>query len=140
MPVAFLGSGILLYVVDGIISPSFIAFAVIVSVLWVVLYPKIFKKRISRVVTKRVKEDKNENVFSPATVTIDDEAITKESDSLSSRALWTTIQKVAVTEKHLFVFVNFANAFIIPLEAFSSEVEKEAFIQFVYKKTNPKGY
>jgi len=135
MPFAFICYLIYFYIIYREVSPTLLVGAIIISILWVVFYPKNFRWRVSRVVTKRVNEGNNKNVFSNTFLTIDDEGITKESDLINSKVLWLSIEKVVVTVNHIFIFVNFANAFIIPLKVFKSSTEKDSFLQFIYKNT-----
>ena len=136
MPALFIFYISYLYIIHRGVSTTLLVVTIGLSILWIIFYPKSFRWRVSRLVTKRVKEGNGKNVFSNTVLTLDDEGITKRSDMVNSKVLWLSIEKVVVTESHVFLFLNLTNAIIIPLKVFKSLVEKERFLQFIYKNTN----
>lgn len=135
IPLLFMGYSVFFSLKEGRISPFFTVLALVLSALWIIFYPGIFRWRVAQVVTKRVKEGQSNNLFCDTNLTLDEEGITKESEFINSKVSWSSIEKVAVTNKHIFIFINYANAFAIPLSAFSSKEEKDSFTKLVHEYT-----
>ena len=123
----------LLYVALGRITPLYIVSTLLIFILSIVFMPKYIKWRRTKQVIKMVNEDKSGNMLSNTTLILDDKGITRDSSISSSKLDWKVVQKVSVTEKHIFIFINSISALIIPLEVFHSISEKESFLQIIHK-------
>ena len=59
--------------------------------------------------------------------------VTLDTDNKTSYSL---IEKVAVTEKAVYIYFSTVQAFILPVTAFPSEMEKQKFLEFINSKVD----
>jgi len=44
------------------------------------------------------------------------------------------IEKIAVTEKAIYIYFSTVQAYILPITAFSDEAERRRFLEFIHSK------
>mgnify|MGYP001954218965 CR=1 FL=1 len=71
-----------------------------------------------------------------AIIKFDDEGIHEISSDNESNVKYSTIEKIAVTEKAIYIYVNSVQACILPVTAFSQDSEKQRFLEFINSKVN----
>ncbi|ROR30365.1 YcxB-like protein [Mobilisporobacter senegalensis] len=73
--------------------------------------------------SKVVNEGKNNDILGHHCLFITEESIIEKSENSESK--YNIIEKVAETEKHLFIYVNTVSAYIIPKKYLSVEEKNE---------------
>ena len=46
------------------------------------------------------------------------------------------IEKIAVTDRAIYIYTNSLSAYIIPVSVFATEAEKSEFLEFISSKVN----
>ena len=67
-------------------------------------------------------------VLGSHTVTLSPEALRERTDVTESQVSWQGVQRIDVTSKHIFIFLQPAAACVIPRRAFPSVADAEQFI------------
>ncbi|WP_055669806.1 YcxB family protein [Desnuesiella massiliensis] len=111
-----------------------IAFAI--SIIWFVSYPILTQYTFKKMILKKIRQSKNTDINEKIDLIIDDEGITKNCSGNISKVLWSNIEKVTVTKDHIFIYVNYSSAFIIPIRELKDEIEKEMLIKYIRKFIN----
>lgn len=96
---------------------------------WWRLYPRRIEA-LSRQSTQRLYSDgKNIGMLGPHVVSFDDTWLSEVTTDREARTRWRAVEKVALTQEHLFLYVSGFSAVIVPLRAFSTEGERAAFLE-----------
>lgn len=105
----------------------------ILSILWVGYSKKIILKSMK----KRIKKMKKEGRLpysNEAILKFDDESIHEITQNTESTTKYLLIEKIAVTEKAIYIYFSSVQAYILPITAFSKEIEKVKFLEFINMK------
>ena len=103
----------------------------IAAVLWFALYPKMLERRIRKQVKKMLSEGQNKILLSDTTLTVNEEGIKCTTEYNETNTKFSAINKVEITNKHIFVYNNAVSAIIIPLSAFETQNEVDKFHGFL---------
>jgi len=87
----------------------------------------LFRRPLLWAATRR-NLSKDRTLFRTTRVTLSPEAVEWSRGPSESRTLWEGIEKVGVTETHLFLYISSFQALVVPGRAFASEVEFDDFI------------
>jgi hypothetical protein len=102
--------------------------AFIFCLLWIIFYPKLlditYKKRL---ISKLDKID-----FEPLTLKLSEDGLTKTSSSSNHKFEWKCVDKIITTKNHIFIYLNTNTGLAIPLSSFSSSVEIQSFVKYLY--------
>lgn len=66
----------------------------------------------------------------------EDEYIHQTMPDSEIKTNYSKIERIAVTEQSIYLYVSVVSAFIVPLSVFQSQAEKLDFLEFLRKKTN----
>lgn len=105
----------------------------IFSVLWIGLS----KKKILKSMKKRILKIKKEGRLpysNEAILKFDDEKIHEITPNTENITKYSLIEKIAVTEKAIYIYFSSIQAYILPATAFSEEIEKLKFLEFIDTK------
>lgn len=97
------------------------------------------KKKFLKNLEKSIKMMKREGKLSYGSETIikfDDEWIHEIAPDNETKTKYSQVEKIAVTDKAIFIYDTTNSAYIIPINVFASEAEKLNFIEFIRSKTN----
>lgn len=125
-PIIFLISPILL--TKGSAIPLWYWYCVftILSLLWIVLFPKYINKSISRRITKMLNEGKNTGILGNHSLSITEKGIIDKTEY--SEEKFNFIEKVVESDKHIFIYVSSLSACIIPNRIFNNLEAKQEFL------------
>jgi hypothetical protein len=73
----------------------------------------------------------------PNSVSISDEGIRTFSANYDSLYRWKTVRNAQVTDKHIFIIVDTIAAIMVPRRSFSSDIEREQFLDEIQKHSSP---
>lgn len=101
---------------------------ILLYIIWVIFYPKYFRKRAIKQVVKLLKEGKNVGIIGKYTLSLTPDCIIGINDSGESKTNWGSVENIYDTENHIFIYVGSMKAYIVPLRAFKTKDEKVFFI------------
>ena len=127
-PIIFLLISFIMMKVTSIPQGYLFKGAIVCYVLWVIFYPMYFKWASSRRILKMIDEDKSEDMLGKRSLTLTDKSIINLTPQGESKTDWRNIKKITETQKHIFIFISSASAYILPARIFKDENEKKKFI------------
>jgi len=83
--------------------------------------------RTQQITRHLLDEGKNNGFYGPCQIQADDDGITETRGSGASTRTWASVERIATTSTHLFVYTSGIEAFVIPRRAFAVDVE---FLRF----------
>lgn len=107
----------------------------ILSISWVGLSKKMILKSMKNRIKKMKKEGKLP-YDSEAILKFDDESIHEITPNTEMKTKYSVIEKIAVTEKAIYIYFSSVQAYILPVTAFSEEMEKLKFLEFINSKVD----
>jgi hypothetical protein len=112
---------------------SFIAFllSAVGGIVSFLVYPRIHEKNLREQLPKLLNEGKNEGVLGKQKIIITPEALINETPAGEQKVFWNSADKIAETNDYIFLYVGSMSAAIIPLSAFPSMEQKNAFLELV---------
>ncbi len=105
----------------------------IISIWWIVFYKKNIIKSINKRIMKMKKVGKLP-YSKESIIKFDDEKIHEITPNTESITKYTLIEKIAVTENAIYIYFSSVQAYILPVSAFSEEMEKLKFLEFINTK------
>ncbi len=87
---------------------------IIVSVPFYFLYPLYFRWQHERYIRKINKEGKNRGVLGEHELSIEEDGIIEKTDVNENKLLWESVEHIASTENHTFIYISPIMAHVIP--------------------------
>lgn len=97
------------------------------------------KESILKSMKKRIMKIKKEGRLpysSESLLKFDNESIHETTPNTENRTKYSLIEKIAVTEKAIYIYYSSVQAYILPVNTFSEEMEKLKFLEFINSKAN----
>ncbi|RDY23460.1 YcxB family protein [Romboutsia maritimum] len=116
----FIGTGIL-----NQQSIYWIIVAIIFSIIWILTYPKQYKKLIAKQTDKILSEGDNSSIFGSKSLEIVDGTIVVKGDFTSETVSLESIKDIKVYEDMILIYISGFVAHIIPRRYLDKETEKE---------------
>lgn len=107
----------------------------IISIFWIGFSKKKILKSMNRRITK-IKKEGRLPYSNEAILKFDDEKIHEITPNTENVTKYSLIEKIAVTEKAIYIYFSSVQAFILPVTAFSGEMEKLKFLEFINMKVD----
>jgi hypothetical protein len=107
----------------------------ILSVLWIGYSKKIMLRSMRKSIQKMKKEGRLP-YSNKAILKFDDESIHEITPDTENKTKYALVEKIAVTEKAIYIYISFVQAHILPITAFSDEMEKLKFLEFIHSKVD----
>ncbi len=107
----------------------------ILSILWI----GFSKKKLLKSMNKRIIKMKKEGRLpysNEAILKFDDEKIHEITPNTENITKYLLIEKIAVTEKAIYIYFSSIQAYTLPVTAFFDEMEKLKFLEFINMKVN----
>ena len=109
----------------------------IISIWWIIYGKKSILKSINKRIIKVKKEGRlpysNESILK-----FDEEKIHEITPNTENIMKYSLIEKIAVTEKAVYIYFGALQAYILPVKAFTDEMEKLKFLEFINSKAENK--
>ena len=120
IPIYFIGGGILN-------QPSiyWIIVSIIFSIIWILTYPKQYKKLIVKQTDKMLSEGDNSSIFGSKSLEIVDGTIVVKGDFISEIVSLESIKDIKVYEDMILIYISGFVAHIIPRKYLDKDTEKE---------------
>lgn len=108
----------------------------LVSVVWMIVYPKYFYWHITRNVNKTLNEGENENLMGQHMFIGNDEGFIETNKAGERKVSWSSIERVEENDEYYFLFFSAMSAYIIPKRSFLSEADQKNFQRMINKRTS----
>jgi hypothetical protein len=122
------GSDFLLILIEAIAMLIF-------SIIWICNCKKMFLKTINKGI-KKMKKEGRLPYSSEAVLTFDDDNIHEITPNTENKTKYSLIEKIAVTEKAIYIYFSSLQAYILPMTAFTDEKSKLEFLEFINSKVD----
>ena len=120
---------------DGPPSPealfSFFFLAAFTAFIVFVFYPSSYKHKLMKNVEKLLNEQDVEYTPKECTISFSDNEIKSSSETGEGKIYWDSIDRVVIDGEYIYLYLNTANAIIIPKRAFTDDKQRNEFIDYV---------
>ncbi len=96
--------------------------------LYLVMFPLLHKRSISRQLRALWREGGNASVLGDHRIEIMPDGICQTNNSGLTQRKWSAIEKVSISDDHVFLYLSAASAFIIPKRSFTDQAQLTAFL------------
>jgi|Deesub1362A_J573_1020465.scaffolds.fasta_scaffold31039_1 hypothetical protein len=103
-------------------------FTGIYALAFIFLVPQLYLRNLRKSIRKMLQEGENKGAIGRHRLTITPEGVIEKTDFNETKTAWSSVEKIAVTENGIYIYMSSIAAYIVPKRAFSS---KEAFNEFV---------
>ncbi|WP_164880446.1 YcxB family protein [Clostridium manihotivorum] len=113
-----------------IITPFSIS-SFIFCIIWIIFFPKLvdlFNK-------KRLIAKLGPITFKQLTIELFEEGLEVKSESSEYKLPWNSVDAIITANDHILIYLNINSGVSIPFNAFSSSLERESFIRYLYGHT-----
>lgn len=110
-------------------SMAYFLFWLILAILWIVLFPRLYQRSIKKEIAKMYNEGKNKGIICKHKLSLTPDMIINTTDFGESKTRWSSIEKIVSTDNHIFIYASAVMAFIVPRRAFSDELKYKEFIR-----------
>lgn len=127
-PVIFIGAAFLLSMYSNLsFIPLLIGFG-LVSIGWMLFFPKYYVSLIRRNVRKMFREGRNDGLLGERQMILSDEGIVDRSKNGETTLTWRAIEKMAEDETHIYLYNSSVSAYILPKRDLSELTEVKAYL------------
>jgi hypothetical protein len=99
---------------------------IIFSLIWIIRYPKMIEKSVTKKVSKLIDEGKATGIVGHHRFTYTNEGIVDKTEF--SETKYSVFERVVESDKHIFIYVSSVMAYIIPIRVFKNQEEKLNFL------------
>lgn len=107
---------------------SFIVF-LILSILWIIFYPKYFYKHIIRNARKMLKEGKNAGLLGKHHMNMTEDGIEETTSNGGTKVNWSGIEQFKEDHYYLYLYNSSVSAYIIPKRDLNNVEEVRMYIK-----------
>ena len=107
------------------------------AVLWLFLYPARFDRRVQRYAEKAIDEGSNSKSLGPCALTLSESGLHSKSNTGESTFYWSSVDRVLLTDSHLFIFLAGPIGFPIPIADVGRDAAKAAYDYVLSQRTTP---
>lgn len=104
---------------------------VLAYILWVIFYPRRFKRNVAKQVEKMIDEGKNVSLIGNNDIIIDEEGIERINDKSQTKNDWASVESIEQSDDHIFIYVSAISAHIVPKRAFEDKAGESQFVKQV---------
>jgi hypothetical protein len=104
----FLGAG----------QPSFYLFPLLFSFAYLLLFPRLRRRRINSYVRRLVREGRNKGTLGPHRMAISREGLVDATEVGEAKTLWAGIERVEESADYIFIYKSALSAYVVPKRAF----------------------
>jgi hypothetical protein len=108
---------------DWIRTTLYLGFAL----LWYFLYPARFDRRIERYCEKTLDEASHSKSLGPCELTLSESGLHSKSNTGESTYYWSAVDRVVMTDTHLFIFLTGPIGYPIPIADVGPETARAAY-------------
>jgi len=108
------------------------------GLLWFLLYPARFDKRVSKYVERVMEEGSHSKCLGPCELTLAEDGLHSKSVTGQSMYLWSSVDRAVMTDAYLFIFLAGPVGYPIPISDVGADAAKAAYY-FVLNHIPSKG-
>lgn len=105
-----------------------------ISILWIVFSKKMILRNVAKNI-KKVKKAGRLPYVKESILKFDDDGIHEIAPDTESRTKYSVVEKIVLTDKAICIYFSAAQAYIVPMNVFSEELERNRFLEFLHMKT-----
>lgn len=128
-PIFFLIFGYFYSQVDGDLNLGIIATVIILSALWVILYPKYFAALVKRNTKKGLDNDNKQGLFGHHRLTMTDDGVFDSTSIGTTSTRWESILEFQEDQYNFYLYYGPTNAYIIPKRDIENVDDVRHYIQ-----------
>ncbi|MED4401268.1 YcxB family protein [Metabacillus fastidiosus] len=128
-PIFFL---ILSYILSVFLDEPFLGLFIIffiLSILWIIFYPKYFYSLIIRQVKKMIKEGRNDGLLGDHHMIMTEEEIVDSTANSETKVTWSGIEMFKEDDDYFYLYNSSVSAYILPKRALKDVEEIKNYIQ-----------
>ncbi|NMA96108.1 MAG: YcxB family protein [Clostridiales bacterium] len=103
----------------------------IVYLVWVIFYNRYMRWNTARRLSKMVDEGKNKDMLGERSLKVFEEGIMQTNELNESKVAWKSIERIAESKSHIFIYTSAVSSYIVPLRAFDDKEQKEEFLRIL---------
>jgi Ca2+/Na+ antiporter len=129
MPIIFI---VLSYVFSKVGNLSFIGLLIaflIVSILWVMFYPKYFYSYVIRNTRKMIKEGKNDGLIGEHHMIFSEEGIIDSTSNGETKVTWSGIKTFSEDKNSIYLYNSSVSAYILPKREMDDVEKIKTYLQ-----------
>ncbi|WP_100330417.1 YcxB family protein [Bacillus xiapuensis] len=111
----------------------FIAFLV-VSILWIIFYPKYFYSYVIRNTKKMIKEGRNDGLLGEHHMILSEEGIIDSTSKSETKASWSGIQTLSEDKHNIYLYNSSVSAYILPKRELDDAEEIKTYLKSKVQK------
>jgi hypothetical protein len=101
----------------------------ILSVLWVLFYPKYLFGRAIRHTKKLVKEGRNESILGEHYMVLNDEGIVDKTSKGETKVTWSGINELKENDQYIYLYNSALSGYILPKREFENVEEIRQYLK-----------
>ncbi|MEZ5385052.1 MAG: YcxB family protein [Prosthecobacter sp.] len=98
-----------------------------VALLWFILYPARFDRRVQRYAEKTIDEPSYSKSLGPCELTLSEAGLHSKTNSGESTFYWSAVDRVLLTDSYCFIFLTGPIGYPIPIADVGLEAAKDAY-------------
>ena len=99
----------------------------LISIVWLIFYPKYFYSLVMRQSKKMLREGKNDGLLGEQQLALSEEGIVYTTSNGESRTKWSGIKKVVEDSDFFYLYNSSVSAYILPKRALSNVEEAKVY-------------
>ncbi|MFS0575160.1 YcxB family protein [Sporosarcina sp. 179-K 3D1 HS] len=128
-PILFMAAAFLFSKMGEIPLPISLSTFGVMSILWVLFYPKYFYQLIKRNAKKMIKEGKNDGLLGDHKMMMTDEGIVDTTSIGETRVSWSGITQWKEDAHYFYLYNSAVSAYILPKRELEDFEKTKAFLQ-----------
>lgn len=105
----------------GTLLPLVLALGIAAGAFLFAIYPGIVRATLRKNIRNMLREGRNQTMVGPQRQTFTPEQITSSSSVGSATLSWATVERIAKTDTHIFVYLSAISAIMLPRRIFPSD-------------------
>ena len=122
---------------DALQSPITYVLSLIGAMVMYMIYPRLATSSVKKRTVKLLQEGKNTAMLGQQQVILTNDALVCRSGAGDFSLRWPTVEKLAITEDHAFIYYGAISAIIVPKRASDQASTYTQFIQAVSEQITP---
>lgn len=109
----------------------FFILCIILSLSSIIFYSKFYYWLVRRALYKQFEASNNLNILSETVIELNENGISASAEKEYHMIPWSSVRKVNVTDRYIYIYLSILNGIVIPFNAFNNISEKEEFLTFI---------